>query len=59
MEVTGVPSRRYSPAVARSRRPMMFRSVVLPQPEGPIIMMNSPCLTLRSKSRRAKYSASP
>ena len=31
----------------------MFKRVVLPQPEGPIIMINSPRLTVRSKFLRA------
>lgn len=41
--------RRYWPEVGRSSRPMMFSRVVLPQPDGPIIIMNSPRLTVRSK----------
>ena len=53
MRSTDLPARVYSPEVALSRRPMMLRRVVLPQPEGPIIMINSPRLTLRSKLRRA------
>ena len=38
---------------------MMFRSVVLPQPEGPMIIINSPGLTSRLKSLSANDSASP
>ena len=37
----------------------MFSRVVLPQPDGPMIMMNSPRLTVRSKLCSAKDSASP
>jgi hypothetical protein len=35
-------SRRYSPAVGVSKQPMMFISVDLPDPEGPMMEMNSP-----------------
>lgn len=37
----------------------MFRRVVLPQPEGPMTMMNSPRLTVREKLRRAKEAEGP
>ena len=47
------------PKVGLSRRPMIFRRVVFPQPEGPIIMINSPRFTVKSKSLRAKEAASP
>ena len=38
---------------------MTFKRVVFPQPEGPMIMINSPRLTVRSKLFKAKDSASP
>lgn len=50
---TGSPFRKYSPEVGLSSRPMTFRREVFPQPEGPIIMINSPRLTVREKSFRA------
>ncbi len=36
------------PVVARSRQPMMFISVDLPEPDGPMIATYSPCRTSRS-----------
>ena len=53
------PFKIYSPLDARSKRPIIFNNVVLPQPLGPIIIMNSPRLMVRSKSWRANDSASP
>ena len=53
------PFKIYSPLVARSSKPMMFNNVVLPQPDGPIIIINSPRLMVRSKSLRANDSVSP
>jgi len=37
---------------------MTFKRVVFPQPEGPIIIINSPRFTVRSKLLSAKDSAS-
>ena len=45
--------------MGRSSRPIIFSKVVLPQPEGPIMMTNSPRLTEREKSESAKYSDEP
>ena len=42
-----------SPEERRSKWPIMFRSVVFPHPEGPIIAIMSPCLTVRSIPWRA------
>ena len=39
---TSTPSRMYVPLVSRSRHPMMFIIVDLPDPEGPITATNSP-----------------
>ena len=51
--MTDFPPNMYSPKVALSSSPIMLRSVVLPQPLGPMIMMNSPRRTVRSKFLRA------
>ncbi len=59
MRSTFLPLSKYSPEVGLSRRPTILRRVVLPQPDGPMIMINSPFLTLRSKLRSANDSASP
>ena len=56
---TSLPPRIYSPVLALSSNPMIFKRVVLPQPDGPIIIMNSPRLTVKSKLRNAYDSASP
>ena len=53
MRSTFLPARRYSPELALSSRPMILSRVVLPQPEGPIIMINSPRLTVKSKLCKA------
>ena len=47
------------PEEAWSSKPRMFKRVVLPQPDGPIIMINSPRLTVRLKSHRANDLLSP
>ena len=41
-DVTGAPSMLTRPRVGASSRPMRFSSVLLPQPEGPMIDTNSP-----------------
>jgi hypothetical protein len=35
MRLTSLPARKYRPPLGRSRQPMMFISVLLPEPEGP------------------------
>ena len=56
---TGSPFKRKEPEVGLSKRPIILSKVVFPQPEGPIIMINSPRLTSREKLLSAKDSASP
>ena len=46
------PFSRQEPLLGRSRRPIMFISVDLPQPEGPMIASRSPCPTSSSTPRR-------
>lgn len=53
------PSRRYSPSSGRSSEPRMLSRVVLPQPLGPIIAINSPFSIIRSSPSRTVCSASP
>src|SRR5690349_19256594 len=53
MPFTLTPSRMYSPEVNSSSRPAMFRKLVLPEPDGPVTVTNSPCLTSISKPRSA------
>ena len=48
-----------SPLVYRSRPPMMFRVVVLPQPEGPRMETNSFSRNSKSMPRRASTVLSP
>src|SRR4051812_17097366 len=50
---TLTPSSTYSPEVNSSSRPAMFRKLVLPEPDGPVTVTNSPSLTSISKPRRA------
>ena len=40
--VIGIDASRYSPALGRSRQPMTFMNVDLPDPEGPITATSSP-----------------
>ena len=49
----GLPFKVYFPLVGVSKRPMIFKRVVFPQPLGPIIMINSPRFTVRSKLCKA------
>ena len=42
------PCSRYSPAVGRSSRPIRLSSVLLPEPDGPIMAANSPGASARS-----------
>ena len=48
-----------SPSVGRSRQPRMASSVVLPDPEGPMIATNSPSRMTRSTDRSAWTVSSP
>src|SRR6185436_1967766 len=45
------PATVISPRSGRSRPPIRFSSVVLPEPDGPISARNSPCATSRSIPR--------
>src|SRR5271170_6743462 len=47
------PSSHISPEVGRSRQPIRFTSVDLPEPDGPIMAIHSPGSTLREKLSRA------
>ena len=47
------------PSVAKSMQPITFKSVVLPEPEGPTMLMNSPDSTVTSTPRKALTSVSP
>src|SRR5579864_8333871 len=48
------PSSQISPEVGRSRQPIRFTSVDLPEPEGPMIAIHSPGSTFREKLSRAR-----
>ena len=48
-----MPSNKYVPDVGRSKHPMMFNSVDLPDPEGPVMDSHSPRLSQRSTSTSA------
>ncbi len=50
MLVTLRPLIRISPLVTSSKPASIIRQVVLPEPEGPSRVMNSPLATLRLKS---------
>src|SRR3569623_1532529 len=56
---TSCPSRWYVPLVCRSRQPMMFISVDLPDPDAPITATKSRASTANDTSRRARTSTSP
>src|SRR5215213_9401107 len=51
-KVTSRPSMRISPSLISRRPASTFRSVVLPQPEGPRRTRNSPSSTFRSRFSR-------
>src|SRR5512137_74171 len=53
------PSSRTRPVVGRPRSPMMCRSVLLPEPDGPISAANSPRRSVRSTPRSTWVRASP
>src|ERR1700724_923497 len=48
------PSSQISPEVGRSRQPIRFTNVDLPEPEGPMIAIHSPGPTSREKLSRAR-----
>jgi len=49
---TGVSSNKYSPSDASSKSPKIWSSVDFPEPEGPMIEINSPSLISRLMFRR-------
>ncbi len=57
-EAQSVSVIRTVPEVGLSSRPMMLSSVDLPQPEGPMMLRNSPFSTLRFTFSRAVVSIS-
>ena len=59
LPMTLSPARLYVPVVGRSRQPMMFISVVLPEPDGPMIATYSPSSTEREMSFRTGTSILP
>jgi hypothetical protein len=56
---TSMPARRYAPRVGRSRHPMMFIIVLLPEPLVPTIAHSSPALMPRFTSRSARTTVGP
>src|ERR1700719_814248 len=54
MFATFSPLRKISPEVGRSRQPIRFTRVDLPEPEGPMIAIHSPGSTFREKLSRAR-----
>ena len=56
---TSRPSRTTPPAEGCSRPAMMLSSVLLPQPEWPTIVTNSPCSILKCTSRKTHTSPGP
>src|SRR5574341_860638 len=55
---TSVPPRKYRPAVGRSRHPIKFSMVDLPEPEGPMIATYEPGWITGSTPRKARTSTS-
>ena len=53
------PSRKYSPEVGLSKQPIIFISVVLPEPEGPMMATYSPSSTEREMSFKTGTSSLP
>jgi len=53
------PSRTTPPAEGRSRPAMMLSSVLLPHPEWPTIVTNSPCSMAKCTSRKTQTSPPP
>ena len=56
---TSRPSKKYWPLVGRSRQPMMFIIVDLPDPDDPMMATNSPAATETLTACRACTSVSP
>src|SRR5579872_6155880 len=54
MLATFSPSSQISPDVGRSRQPIRFTSVDLPEPDGPMIAIHSPGSTVSEKLSRAR-----
>src|SRR5271170_652490 len=54
IEATSTLSIFNSPAVGRSRHPIKFTSVLLPEPEGPVIATHSPATIENVASARAR-----
>ncbi len=48
---TGVPSKAYVPSEGSSSIPRMWSSVLLPEPDGPTMVVNSPSRMVRSTWR--------
>src|SRR5437762_13288939 len=59
MPATFCPSSQTSPALGRSRQPIRFTSVDLPDPDGPMIDNHSPGTTRRAISARARITPLP
>ena len=57
--VTSSSRSRYEPVVGRSRQPRIPSSVVLPEPDSPMIATNSPSSTAKLTPRSACTSTSP
>src|SRR3989338_7987696 len=53
MRARSSPSTRTRPSSARSRPPSRFMTVVLPDPDGPMIASHSPCLISKLTRSRA------
>ena len=56
---TSIPSSQYVPCSKASRSPETLRKVVFPEPEGPVMVTNSPSSTSSVKSRSARVSTIP
>src|SRR5438270_2249910 len=54
IEATLTPSIFNSPAVGRSRHPIKFTSVLLPEPDGPVIATHSPATIEKEASDNAR-----
>src|SRR5438477_8813874 len=59
MLATSCPSSQISPEAGRSRHPIRFTKVLLPEPEGPITASHSPGSTEREISSRARMTPPP
>src|ERR1700680_1154385 len=54
MLATSSPESKISPDLGRSRQPIRFTKVDLPEPDGPMIAIHSPGSTLSEKLSRAR-----